>query len=140
MKWFGNLFYFGLLLMLLSSFYGCSLSKKIIKTNTIKTIKVDTILIVKTDTIYRKVEKNIFDTVTIQTKTFRVISFVDTIRKKIIVEAKGENFDLPVKIDQEVKTSEKVKEVKKKQNFLQIIPVLILICLALLLIYKLIKT
>ena len=91
---------------------SCNIFKRVTKTKTItETVYyVDTIVIVHKDTIPIYCEVYLYDTAFIETETFITKSYVDTITKTLILEAKGKEFEVPVKIKETVKTTEKKKE------------------------------
>ena len=107
-----------LLLSLFSVFlFACGSSKKsrtISKTETI--IKIDTIIKVRIDTVIKFAEAPLADTVYIENKLAKAKSYIDPIKKKIVLELKGKPIDVPIIIDKKVIETKK-EIVKEKKTF-----------------------
>lgn len=111
-------------LLILSLFlFSCSSMKKsrtITKTETI--IKIDTIVKIRIDTVIKYAEAPLADTVYIENKVAEAKSYIDPVKKKIVLELKGKTFDVPIVIDKKIiETKKEIVKKRKSSYWLSII-------------------
>jgi len=106
------------LVLLLICFSSCGSIKKsrtITKTETI--IKIDTIVKIRIDTVIKYAEAPLADTVYIENKVAKAKSYIDPVKKKIVLELKGKTFDVPIMIDKKVIETKKEIVKERKSSF-----------------------
>lgn len=101
------------------SFLSCSpLKRQRTITEITEIIKVDTIIKIQVDTITYYNYSQIYDTVKLETKHFKIISYVDTITKKIFIEGQAKPFEQTISIDKKTTTKTEVKKTERQSNIL----------------------
>ncbi len=133
-----------LIFLFLILFSGCGLLKQVTRTKekviTVTEYKIDTVIKVNTDTIIRIKKVFLYDTAYINSKSYVVKSYIDTIKQQLVIEAKGKEFNTPVSIDKKETKQETKKQTESVPKplliLISIIGLIVLICLVLLILKK----
>ena len=93
---------------------GCCIFRKSTKTVTVTEtkIRIDTVIKVIKDTVTKIVEVPLTDTAQLENETSIARSYYDIKLQKLVLSLKGKIFDVPVVMDQIIKTKEKNIESK----------------------------
>jgi hypothetical protein len=130
MKQLRKIFCIGFILFLLIFSNGCGLLKNINrtkdKTKIVTEFFIDTNIIIHYDTLPIYDTVKIFDTAFVENTTAAARSYFDFGMNKIVLELKGKEFSVPVKLHKKETKTEIKKETESKVSPM-IIPVIILI-------------